>query len=453
MYTRFFQLYLSAALVLLLAMGGCWLISDSGSGSSSDASASPFDGSVPAGDGVAPSSDGGSGSTVWATPMGEPGLTDTPVALLATADGGALMAAWTTGDGAGIGGRLFKLDASGAVSWQVKLDDQWIYDAALTSDGGVVVGGEGEKGSGASAGKRPAWIAKYDAAGAQVWARDLDVGTTPAKIYAVAVAPDGGLLFGGHRASPDNAFYSMAFVVRTDADGLDCGSPDCWQQNYDSQFYTGDWDTVLDLLVLDNDDGILVGGQSGDQLTKAGAWLKRLRFTGDEIWHKDLPASSGQGVFRINSMVELADGYVAAGNAPADNAPPDTLDADAWIVKVDKTSGTVISNKKISASGNYIEMVQALIRPASGSGFILAGHKLSFPPTGWLARFEDDASTVVWEQMHGPDDNLLQLFAVTALGGGYLVAGTISETPGDPLSMGDIMLLQVSPDGSCPGCF
>src|SRR5690606_8652540 len=87
---------------------------------------------------------------------------------------------------------LAKYDASGALQWKRQLGtpvDDRAHGVAVDGAGGVYIAGrtEGSLG-GPSAGNRDAFLAKYDAAGALQWTRQLG---TSAGEYADGVAVDG----------------------------------------------------------------------------------------------------------------------------------------------------------------------------------------------------------------------------------------------------------------------
>ncbi|MBK8172728.1 MAG: hypothetical protein IPK60_20655 [Sandaracinaceae bacterium] len=141
----------------------------------------------------------GAGNRMWMIQFGTPGF-DTLLAAASDGSGGAFV----TGEAAGnLGGTYFgsldayvaRYDASGAALWARQLGSSasdYPTGAASDGQGGVLISGA-TFGSlaGVGAGFRDAWLARYDASGSLGWVRQL--GTNGTDIAsAVASDPLGG---------------------------------------------------------------------------------------------------------------------------------------------------------------------------------------------------------------------------------------------------------------------
>ena len=185
--------------------------------------------------------------------------------------------------------------------------------SALATDGagGVMVAGEtsGSLG-GANAGGADAFVARYDPAGTQLWVRQFGAGSSDT---AWALAPDGAggvMVAGGTTGSlggPNAGGYD-AFIARYDADGA---------QLWIRQFGTSDYEYATSL-APDGASGVMVAGRTRGNLGGANAGPYDAFVARYVPCYADLDASTGAGVLDIFDFLAFQNGFVNGNLAACD---------------------------------------------------------------------------------------------------------------------------------------
>jgi hypothetical protein len=299
-----------------------------------------------------------SGNKIWERDYG--GSYDDPLRQVAqTADGGFFLCG---GSASPISGNKTAPNYGSGDYWVVRVNanGEHVWDqsyggnnrdlawcAALTRDGGLVLGGGSI--SAASATKTSTnygdfdfWLVRTDASGRQLWDRTYG-GIYDDTMYSVAETPDGGFVMagrsfsppGGNKTSPNhgNADY---WVVRTDA-----GGNKLWDQSFG-----GTSDDLPTALAATADGGVVIGGRafSGIEGTKTSTnfgsgdyWVIRLDSDGTKLWEATYGGSQTDG---LESLQQTRDGgFILGGHSysPADGnktEPRFFAWSDFWVIKL-----------------------------------------------------------------------------------------------------------------------
>jgi uncharacterized protein (UPF0548 family) len=135
-----------------------------------------------------------------------------------------------------------KYDAAGAEVWTRQFGtagDDYAYSVSVGSDGSVLVAGytTGTLPGQSSAGSWDAFVRKYDAAGAEVWTRQLGTAGDD-YAYSVSVGSDGSVLVagfaGGTLPGQSSAGGQDAFVRKYDAAGAEVWTRQFGTANHDT---------------------------------------------------------------------------------------------------------------------------------------------------------------------------------------------------------------------------
>ena len=273
---------------------------------------------------------------LWMTQFGT-SATDSARALATDGAGGVMVAGFTEGN---LGGRhagyydafIARYDADGAQLWirqfGTNLED---VVSALAPDGtgGVMVAGytEGILG-GANAGRFDAFVARYDADGTQLWIRQFGTGSSDA---AWALAPDGvgGVMVAGSTDGSlggANAGRLDAFVARYDADGT---------QLWVRQFGTDRRDFAF-ALATDGAGGVMVAGLTQGNLggAKAGsadAFIARYDANGNQLWVRQFGTSDYE--YATSLAPDGASGVMVAGHTRGNLGGANAGPYDAFVAR------------------------------------------------------------------------------------------------------------------------
>ena len=255
---------------------------------------------------------------------------------------------------------MVKIDAQGTKVWDKRIggpEYDYAFDAALVSDGSVVVGAwialsglqtvmPGGDISGTGKGEADFWIFKIDTQGNKVWDK-LYGGAGQDYIRALIATPDGGVLAAGLSSSPLSADKSVATIDK-----------ECWVIKLDRQ---GDkqWDEVFGtrlleyptVLQLNPKGGYFLGGHSG-RITAASdsddipydAWIVDMDEQGQQRWEKSFGGASEE---RLTSILPRANGNMllvgqSLSNISRDKTANSRGESDIWTMEV---GGTVLSDK------------------------------------------------------------------------------------------------------------
>jgi hypothetical protein len=327
--------------------------------------------------------------------------------LLATSDGGYVVAGWTDSSGPTTEFYIAKTDSLGLLEWE-----KWyggarnahIYSVVQTGDGGYAFAGEKDEG---------AYLCRTDSIGNLLWETNLFAGDTCiAWASAVRQTADGGFVV---TAMASGDFIQGVdttvgvFVIKTNPSGnreWRLGVPEDW---------------------MDDDIGIPVEVTSGGAyviayISWADGTLKLVKVgpTGSVNWAKELT-----GVTTSTSAalaVAPGGGYIVAGPCAADTSEFDP--ANTGIVRIDSV-GNKIWSKNIG--GRNLDMGVAVTRTA-GNGLVIAGE---IRPSGRgdtdAYLFETDSQgNVLWTTTYGASGSEEYWTGVLrTANGGTVVAGGV----------------------------
>jgi hypothetical protein len=294
-----------------------------------------------------------SGNKLWHKTLGGSGA-DFAHSVVATPDGGYLMAGYTqSSDGGSSGfhggadGWLVKLDKEGNIVWQKAYGGSAgdaFYSIAKSADGGYLLAGASQSNNGDlknNKGQGDAWVVKVDVNGTLVWQQSVggsedDVG------YSITASKDGGCIMTGHTFSNDG-----------DVSGFH-GDFDTWVVKFDKEGNVV-WKRVLG--GSGGDEGYSVTGtpdggcvvasrtdsRNGDLSGQQGSfssWIVKLDPEGGMVWQKVLQLT------RPNSIITTKGGYLVAGTNENNQGMSDIM-----IVKLD-TNGNLLWQKNKGGTGN-----------------------------------------------------------------------------------------------------
>jgi len=256
---------------------------------------------------------------------------DQAESVVATPDGGCIVAGFTGSFGAGfLDGWVIKLASDGATEWQRTYGDaeeNRFVSIALSPDGYYVGGSTGPGDPDVDA-----WVLELDPLGDILWQRRIG-GPWDDRMRSLAATPDGGVIFTANSRSafapkrvpdPDPAVpFFRPWVVKLNGDGVSQ-----WQKTYNVSG-GDDWSEIVPLA-----DGYLVVGEIiAAGFFRGDVWIVRLDATGNVLWDRRFGDHFG---------VLFYDGAVAARQTPdggfavlASTLTAGAGSQDWWLLKLD----------------------------------------------------------------------------------------------------------------------
>lgn len=252
-----------------------------------------------------------------------------------------------------------RLDANGKVKWQKSYggkNEEWLYSAEQTSDGGFILVGRAEDVTPATG--QDAWCVRINSTGGLVWERS-NGGIYPDAAFSVVQVADGGFAFVGWSDTAE-ATGMDAWLAKINSSGtLE------WVKSYDGGT---DHDDGFYALRPADDGGYLAAGFTRRLFsTDGGAWFLRLDSAGALLWQKRI----GKTLDRLRAVRETSDGFIMAGTTSSYGSG---YDEDFTGIKIDKL-GNILWARRYG--GTWDEGASA-VQPTSDGGFILAGVSPSF---------------------------------------------------------------------------
>lgn len=259
--------------------------------------------------------------------------------------------------------------------------NDFVYAAVPDGSGGVFVGGytEGSLGGPNGGSNNPdAWLARYDAAGAQLWIRQF--GTSESD-YLRAIASDGsgGVIAGGFTSGSVGGW-----LARYDGAGNQV-----WIRQFGSSDHAG-----LSALTPDGLGGVLAAGLSSVPLTspnvgQGDVWIARYDGTGNRLWIRQFGSTGTDSPTTIAS--DGIGGAIVGGHTWGSLAAPAGGFADAWLARYD-TAGNRTWVRQFGTSQN--DELWA-VAPNGMNAVIVGGRthgSFGGPNVGvadvWFARFD-----------------------------------------------------------------
>lgn len=329
---------------------------------------------------------------------GTTGLTatgdDTPSDLVATPDGGAIMAGITTSfTGAGLeeaNAFLVKFNAERAVEWARQYGGPGADRADrvhLTGDGGYLLVGTCW---GQGAGGSDAWMARTDAAGILLWSRTYG-GALDDKGNDAVISEDGTITLVGTTWNVPTG--NAALVIHTDGQGVPVwtGSIDMVEQPLDWNIH----DRRGSVIVERPEGGYCIGGTTGGVLIGGGqasmAFLLALDTAGTTVgWCRSFYLNSGhtwitrlwRGPDRYEAALEMGAGYGAVMRAT--------------------TSGERTWSRYLSLDPPFVPCRTLGFAPTSEGGFVVSGYHLSEGDTALLVAHGRTAGDLCFQGSTAP---------------------------------------------------
>ena len=339
---------------------------------------------------------------------------DVARSIIQTGDGGYLLAGDTMSLGAG--GKdfwLVKVDSSGDHEWNQTyggVNADLLFSLVATSDGGYVMAGRTRS---FGAGSADAWLVKTDASGNMEWNHTYG-GPRIDVAHAVIQTSDGGYAFAGFTTS-FGADGQDLWLVKTDDDGnlewrkrfggagdedsrgvietsdggyalagfttsFGVGGEDFWLVKVDSsgnhewnQTYGGANNDVVFSVVAVGDGGYALAGRT--QSFGVGGrdfWLVKVDSSGNHEWNQTYGGASNDPAHSIveTNVVATNDGYALAGFTTSFGVGGQ----DGWLIKTD-IDGTAEWNQTYGGANN--DVLNSVVATNDG-GYALAGFTTSF---------------------------------------------------------------------------
>jgi hypothetical protein len=347
---------------------------------------------------------------------------------------------------------LVKTDALGNRQWN-RTYGGIAYSIVATSDGGYVMAGI----IGSSSAGYDFWLIKTDALGNMEWNRTYG-GTGYDVACSLVATSDGGFAIAGATWSfgVGGADY---WLVKTDA----LGNMQ-WNRTYGTS-----GDDVACSLVATSDGGYAIAGTAnGDTdiwffiglLNMIGYWsggdfwLVKTDAVGNMEWSRTY---GGTGSDVAWSMVAVSDGGCAlAGTRNYTLSVDGEGCGDFWLVKTD-APGNMEWNQTYGGTGD--DYARSLVE-ASNGGFAIAGAKWYFGvgfggADYWLVK-TDALGNMQWNQTYGGTGDDYAFSLVEASYGGYALAGTwdyvnyYDDVSQIPVARGDFWLVKTDENGVLP---
>ncbi|MBF9253004.1 T9SS type A sorting domain-containing protein [Pontibacter sp. 172403-2] len=358
------------------------------------------------------------GNKVWDKTFGSL-YSDELEVIVATKDGGYLLAGGSTGGGGDrtaeqlnyMDSWLVKIDSNGNKVWDKALsfdaDEQYLTAIFSTPDGGYLLGGTSKKYGSMSANfQNPSYslaVVKINADGEEEWEKGFYGNRHLNKMQAMIPTANGHYLLGGtsydytYGYDEDHIDYVTGttpndyYIIDIDGNGLKQ-----WERTIG-----GTGDDKLAALLATPDGGYLLGGSStsgisGDRTEanisgytykdSTGAetfrplsdyWVVKLNQNGDKLWDKafgnDSDDATASGGNYLSAMLVAPDSsYLLGGTRNWDGS--EQHDSDFWVVKVEDTATPPVTNAwnvRFGSAGT--DRFTTVIKTKDG-GYLLGGY-------------------------------------------------------------------------------
>jgi len=367
-----------------------------------------------------------------------------------------------TGDHGGSDYWVVKLDATGAVDWQVALGGT-AYDVATsikqTTDGGYIVAGASSSNDGdvtGNHGNQDYWVVKLTSTGTLQWQRSLG-GTENDFASSIEQTTDGGYIVAGVSVSTNGDItgshgqWDYWVVKLTGTGAIE------WQKALG-----GTSDERAHSIIQTADGGYIVAGwtesNNGDVTGNHGGsdiWMVKLSGTGAVEWQSALGGTGGDFA---KSVEQTADGgYIVAGesNSNDGDVTGDQGGFDYWVLKLTGT-GTIEWQKTLGGTANDFG---SCIEQTADGGYIVAGSSGSSDGDVsdnhgildiWVVKLSS-TGTIDWQKALGGTAHDGAYSIKQTIDGGYILAGLSGSNDGDVTgNHGDYDYWVVKLSGSSP---
>ncbi len=343
---------------------------------------------------------------------------------------------------------VVKIDNDGVKQWDRRFGGSgydYLTSVIQAGDGGYLLAGYSESGSDGdktqdSQGFHDYWVVKIDNKGVKQWDRRFG-GSGFDQLTLSIQTSDGGYLLAGYSESgsggdktQDSWGSTDYWVVKIDTNG---------SKQWDRRFGGGGYDVLTSVLQTSDGNYLLSGytySESGGDKTQdswgnADYWVVKISTNGVKQWDKRF---GGGGYDVLTSAIQTTDGgYLLAGHSESGSGGDKTQDswgsADYWVVKVD-TNGIKQWDKRFGGSG--YDILTSAIQTTDG-GYLLAGHSESGSGGDktqdsqgnydyWVVK-TDNKGVKQWDERFGGNSYNYLSSAFLTSDGGYLLAGWSSS--------------------------
>lgn len=303
------------------------------------------------------------------------------------ATGNAFISGFTFGSlgGAHAGGHdafLTKYDTAGSLLWARQLGtsgNDLVYGLAVDATGNALITGptSGSLG-GPTAGGTDAFLAKYDADGNQLWARQFG-GTMYDSSNGVAVDATGNAFVAGHTNGAldgANAGSYDAFLTKYDSAGNLL-----WTKQLGTSSLDVGWavavDAVGNAFLSGSTKGTLDGANAGVE----DAFLAKYDAAGNPLWTRQLGTVAADESYSV--AVDAAGNAFISGYTFGALAGPNAGEQDVFLAKYDSV-GNLLWTEQLGTSGSDIVGDNPMVIDAAGNVFIsgLTSGSLGGPNAG-----------------------------------------------------------------------
>lgn len=294
----------------------------------------------------------GQGNIVWQKTLGGSGG-DNVIRIVKTTDGNYVIGSVTSSSDGDVTGNhgladiwLIKITAAGTVLWTKAIGSSGADGCAhlnTTQDGGVLVAGDVFVADGDVQAAYGGWVAKVSGTGSLVWQYSAGDSVTWSSIQAVCETKDGGYVFclTNLNTSPYGGYEFMK---------IDAAGNVLWQHLKENTL-------PINIRYLEQapDSGFIIAGfrkgglQEGD--SSENYYIERTDAQGNKLWSKVYGGSNND---RLTDAIQLQDGgYVLAGYTLSDdidvNCNPGTY-YNGWVVKLQPDPLTAINTTPLAQS-------------------------------------------------------------------------------------------------------
>ena len=348
-----------------------------------------------------------------------------------TADGGYIIAGYTSSFGAGYRDvYLIKTDPNGNSQWQKTFGgsaSDEAYSVQQTADGGYIIAGETRS---FGAGGLDVYLIKTDPNGNSQWQKTFGGANTDVGL-SVQQTSDGGYIIAGTTSSfGAGLFFFDVYLIKTDQNG---------NLQWEKTFGGSDWEEGYSVQQTADGGYIIAGGTESFGEPVGDVYLVKTDPNGNMQWQKTLGGSSFD---RSRSVQQAADGgYIIAGVTESFGAGR----RDVYLIKTDPNGN---SQWEKTFGGNDWDWGNS-VQQTSDGGYIITGETYSFGAGQndvYLIKTDPNGDSQ-WEKTFGGISFETGRSVQQTVDGGYIIAGETYSFGG---GMRDVYLIKLGPLNTTP---